>query len=174
MITEVTLKTDENATYRYTVVRQSQSEMIPFMEAQIQRPDLEMIEAQMSIDQSNFLGEAQIYYFDKVPTDASLTDDVTGENSIWLRKLVYRTSRSSDWGRQFRWWMQSYVGPHLDPEHLTRNSGMAAPFRTLELNEPDTTDVLQEYFVPTAQVEPFLQEYNQLTGQQQTTNKPLS
>lgn len=167
VITEVTLKTDENSTYRYSVVHQPRQNMIAFMEAQIQRPDLEMIEAQMAIDRQNFLGEAQIYYFDKVPTDASLTDDVAGENSIWLRKLVYRTSRISDWGKQFRWFMQSSVGPHLDPQRLSRNSGMAAPFRTLELNETATTDVLQEYFIPTAQVDAFLTEYEQLLGANQ-------
>ncbi|MGI0490968.1 FAD-binding oxidoreductase [Alkalinema pantanalense CENA528] len=159
VITEVTLNTDENATYHYTVVHKPLQDMIAFMEAQIQQPDLEMIEAQMAIDQSNFLQEAQIYYFNKIPTDATLQDDVMGENNIWLRKLVYRTSRTSDWGKQFRWFMQKQVGPQLDPQRITRNSAMAAPFRTLELEDPNTTDVLQEYFIPTSQVNAFLTEY---------------
>lgn len=162
VITEVSLKTDENSTYGYTVVHKPRREMIAFMEEQIRRPNLEMIEAQMAIDRSNFLGEAQIYYFDKIPTNATLRDDVTGENSIWLRKLIYRTSRSSDWGRQFRWFMQKHVGPSLEPEQITRNSAMAAPFRSLELNDSATTDVLQEYFIPTSKVDEFLAEYEKM------------
>jgi FAD/FMN-containing dehydrogenase len=162
VITEVTLKTDGNSTYRYTVVHKPRQEMLAFMQAQIQRPDLEMIEAQMSVDRTNFLGEAQIYYFDKISTNTALPDDVTGENSIWLRKLVYRTSRNSDWGKQFRWVMQKQLGPKLDPQVITRNSAMAAPFRTLELSDSDTTDVLQEYFVPTSKVDEFLSMYEKI------------
>jgi decaprenylphospho-beta-D-ribofuranose 2-oxidase len=162
VITEVTLKTDRNSTYRYTVVHKPRQEMLAFMQEQIRRPDLEMIEAQMSVDRSNFLGEAQIYYFDKIPTNSALPDDVTGENSIWLRKFVYRASRNSDWGKQFRWFMQKQIGPHLDPQAITRNSAMAAPFRTLELNDSTTTDVLQEYFIPISKVDEFLSEYEKM------------
>jgi FAD/FMN-containing dehydrogenase len=162
VITEVTLKTDENSTYNYTVVHKPRAEMIAFMEEQIRRPSLEMIEAQMAVDQSNLLGEAQIYYFDKVSTNSQLSDDVTGDNSIWLRKLVYRTSRTGSWGKQWRWFMQKHVGTQLDPTPITRNSAMAAPFRTLELNDPETTDVLQEYFIPTAKVADFLAEYEKM------------
>ena len=163
VIGEVNLKTAENTTYNYSVIHQPRSEMISFMEKQIKRPTLEMIEAQISVDRSNFLGESQIYYFDKATSNPTLKDDVTGENSIWLRKLVYRTSRSSDWGKQFRWFMQKNIAPSLDPQQLTRNSGMAAPFRTLELNQPDTTDILQEYFVPVEQANDFLDKYAQNT-----------
>jgi len=165
VITEVNLKTTENTVYDYTVIHKPSREMISFMEKQIERPTLEMIEAQMSVDRSNFLGEAQIYYFDRAHPNAALKDDVTGENSIWLRKLVYRTSRNSDWGKQFRWFMQKNIGPYLDPKQLTRNSGMAAPFRTLELNQPDTTDILQEYFVPVDQANNFLDKYVNLLNE---------
>jgi FAD/FMN-containing dehydrogenase len=144
------------------VVHKSRPDMVPFMEAQIQRSQLEMIEAQMSVDRANFLGEAQVYYFDKTATDAQLPDDVTGENSIWLRKLVYRASRTGDWGKQFRWFMQTQIGPKLDPVLISRNSAMAAPFRTLELDDPETTDVLQEYFIPTDKVDEFLAEYEKM------------
>lgn len=162
VITEVNLKTTENTTYNYTIIHKPRSEMISFMEKQINRSSLEMIEAQMSIDSSNFLSESQIYYFDQAKLNPALKDDITGENSIWLRKLVYRTSRNSDWGKQFRWLMQKNIAPHLDPEQLTRNSSMAVSFRTLELNQPDTTDILQEYFLPVEQANNFLDQYVQL------------
>jgi decaprenylphospho-beta-D-ribofuranose 2-oxidase len=162
VISEVTLKTNVNSTYSYTVVHKPRQEIIAFMEEQTRRPDLEMIEAQMEIDRSNLLREAQIYYYDKIPTNSKVRDDVTGENSIWLRKLVYRISRTSDWGRQGRWVSQKYIGPYLDPKLITRNSAMAAPFRTLELNDLATTDVLQEYFIPIPNIDDFLAKYEEL------------
>jgi decaprenylphospho-beta-D-ribofuranose 2-oxidase len=167
IITEVNLKTIENSTYTYSVIHKPSAEIVPFMEAQIKRSNLEMIEAQMSVDHANFLTEAQIYYFDRTTLNPSLKDDVSGENSIWLRKFVYRTSRESDWGKQFRWFMQKQLGPTLDAKQISRNSGMAAPFRTLELDDPSTTDVLQEYFVPLAHVDQFLEAYKQLLQRHQ-------
>jgi decaprenylphospho-beta-D-ribofuranose 2-oxidase len=162
IITNVVLKTESNSTYKYTVVHKPIEDTIDFMEAQIKRSDLESIEAQVSVDRDNFIQESQIYYFDKIPNNPRLQDDVSGDNSIWFRKLVYRTSRDSNWGRQFRWFMQQQIGPKLDPQQLTRNSAMAAPFRTLQLNEVETTDVLQEYFIPVAKVPEFLAEYRKM------------
>ncbi len=162
VITHVILKTEPNSTYKYTVVHKPIESVIDFMESQIKRPDLESIEAQVSVDRENFIKSAQIYYFDKIPNNSQLVDDVSGDNSIWLRKFVYRNSRGSNWGRQFRWFIQTQIGPQLDPQQLTRNSAMAAPFRTLQLNEVDTTDVLQEYFIPVAKSSEFLAEYRKL------------
>jgi decaprenylphospho-beta-D-ribofuranose 2-oxidase len=166
VITTVVLKTEPNSSYKYTVVHKPIEDAIDFMEAQIQRSDLESIEAQVSVDRDNYIKEAQIYYFDKIPTNSQLQDDVSGDNNIWFRKLVYRTSRESNWGRQFRWFMQQQIGSQLDPQQLTRNSAMAAPFRTLQLNEAETTDVLQEYFVPVAKVPEFLTEYRKMLADQ--------
>ncbi len=162
IITTVVLKTEPNSSYQYTVVHKPIEDAIDFMEAQIRRPDLESIEAQVSVDRDNYIKSAQIYYFDKIPTNSQLLDDVSGDNSIWFRKLVYRSSRQSNWGRQFRWFMQQQIGPKLDPQQLTRNSAMAAPFRTLQLNDPQTTDILQEYFVPVAKVPEFLAAYREM------------
>jgi decaprenylphospho-beta-D-ribofuranose 2-oxidase len=161
-ITEVNLNTTDNTTYNYSVVHQPRTQAIAFMEEQMKRSSLEMIEAQLSVDRDHFLIDSQVYYFDRADFNPELKDDVTGENSIWLRKLVYRTSRASNWGKQFRWFMQKNIGPSLDPPQLTRNSAMAAPFRTLELNRGETTDILQEYFVPTENVDEFFDRYIQL------------
>lgn len=162
VITEVTLKTDPNLTYAYRVEHQPADQMIQTMEKYASNPKVGLIEAQMAIDQANFLNEAQIYYFEETEPDPTVVDDVSGENSIWLRKLVYRISRQSDAGKKFRWMMQKSIGPKLDPPKITRNSSMAAPFRTLQLDQPDSTDVLQEYFVPTDQVNTFLERYRAL------------
>lgn len=162
IITEVVLKTTPNSSYAYTVVQKPQAEMIPFMEAQSRRSGLELIEAQMSIDRKNLLAESQVYYFDKIPDDPSLKDDVSTENSIWLRKLIFRLSRNSDQGKQLRWAVQKNLGAQLDPDKIIRNSAMAAPFRMLQLAKADSTDVLQEYFVPTAQATEFLGKFADL------------
>ncbi|MGV3527237.1 MAG: FAD-binding oxidoreductase [Candidatus Sericytochromatia bacterium] len=166
IVTEVNLKTEPNRSYRYTVVHHPLSELISTMERLAQLPDTELIEAQLAIDQEHMLEEAQIYYHSQVPTQAELHDDVNADGSIWLKKAVYRWSRSSDAGRQLRWTLQKEVGPSLEPAYVSRNTAMAATFRHIMLDSDADTDILQEYFVPTAQAEAFLRAYRQLVRDQ--------
>ncbi len=167
IITEVQLKTDPNASYQYQVSHLPTESLIAAFEKLSQNPDVELVEAQLSIDQNAFLSEAQLYSFHRSDPNPELKDDLSGEQNIWLRKMIYRFSRSGDSGRRFRWWVQKEIGPKLDPEQVTRNSAMTAPYRLLQLQDPDTTDILQEYFIPTAQVSLFLEQYADLMRKHQ-------
>jgi decaprenylphospho-beta-D-ribofuranose 2-oxidase len=162
VITEVNLKTEPNTNYQYTITHQSSDQIVTKWNQYI-KEGAEHVEGHFSVDKDNFLQDLQIYYFK--PTDKISKDDVSGENSIWLRKIVYRLSRDSDLGKKFRWWMQTYVSPIVDPGYSTRNGSMSAPFRVLELDDKDSTDILQEYFVPTGKLDKFLQKYKELLKQ---------
>ncbi len=162
IVTEVNLKTSANQTYRYAVEHHPLSKMIPVMEKIASLPETELVEAQMSIDRGRMLEETQIYYHTKVPQQPELIDDVNADSSIWLKKAVYRYSRASDAGRQLRWDLQKGLGPALETPFVTRNTAMAATFRHIMINSEQDTDILQEYFVPTAQADAFLREYRQL------------
>jgi decaprenylphospho-beta-D-ribofuranose 2-oxidase len=159
VITEVNLKTDKNTNYEYAITQHPAEQVITKWDEYIS-DNAEQVEAHFSISDDRLLQDALIYYYK--PTDKLSKDDVSGENSIWLRKAVYRISRTGNMGKKFRWWMQSYISPLIDPGLTTRNSAMAAPFRTLELDDPHTTDILQEYFVPRHKVTEFLPKYREL------------
>jgi FAD/FMN-containing dehydrogenase len=45
---------------------------------------------------------------------------------------------------------------------VSRNTAMAVPVRFLQNPDPHTTDILQEYFVPTKQANTFLERYKKL------------
>ncbi len=161
IITEVELFVTENTPYQYKINYINSSELVSQFEEKGKNSD--MVEGHFSIDNRNLLDEVQLYYFTKTENKpANIVDDVSGENSVWLRKAIYRISRESDGGKQFRWWMQKTLSPIVEPEYTTRNSAMAAVFRTLELQDPNSTDVLQEYFVPKDKVTEFLKKYREL------------
>jgi decaprenylphospho-beta-D-ribofuranose 2-oxidase len=159
IITEVNLKTEPNTNYKYTITHQPAESLISKFN-EYQKLGGEQIEGHFSVSEDDLLKDLQIYYFQ--PTEKVSVDDVGGENSIWLRKMVYRLSRDSDIGKRFRWFMQTKVSPIVDPNYTTRNGSQAAPFRVLELNDPNTTDVLQEYFVPSRKIDEFLPKYREL------------
>lgn len=159
IITEVNLKVVPNTNYKYTITHQPADTLVSRW-AEYKKLGAEQIEGHFSVSKDVLLEDLQIYYFE--PTDTKSKDDVSGENSIWLRKLVYRLSRESDLGKRFRWWMQKNVSPLVDPGFSSRNGSMAAPFRVLEIEDANTTDILQEYFVPTNKVDKFVQDYRQM------------
>jgi decaprenylphospho-beta-D-ribofuranose 2-oxidase len=115
VITEINLKTDPIVSYEYTITHQPAESLVQKWNEYIASGG-EQVEGHFSVDKDNFLQDLQIYYFRQ--TDQSIKksplqrerqgegDNVSGENNIWLRKLVYRLSRESDLGKKFRWWMQ--------------------------------------------------------------------
>lgn len=168
IITEVHLKTEPNADYAYRVENISAEQLIERMEFQSQRPEVELLEAQMSIDHYNLLQEAQVYHFERQADIPKQSDDVSGEQSIWLRKMIYQFSRKADIGKRFRWWLQKELGPRLDAPFVSRNTAMAAPYRLLTLDPKEyTTDILQELFIPKDRVPEFLRAYRALIKKHQ-------
>lgn len=158
VITEVVLKVEKNTVYDFVVTNNNADSMVDKFDEFINKGS-DMVEGHFSISKSNLMKEVQVYYFTPNKDNKQTSDDITGENSIWIRKLVYRLSRESEWGKDFRWWMQKYVSVSVDPQLSSRNGAMAAPFRSLQIDNPDSTDVLQEYFVPRSKVQDWLKDY---------------
>jgi len=162
VVTEVNLKTDPDTIYKYNVANIGIKDFYKKFIDLSNDPKVEQLEAQVSVSNDNLLKDTQVYYFEKTEEKSSdINRDVSGENSIWLRKLVYRISRESDLGKNFRWWMQANIGPSLDPKFVSRNGAMAAPFRTLQLEDEKTTDILQEYFIPIEKSADFINFYRE-------------
>ncbi|MGL4759135.1 MAG: FAD-binding protein [Patescibacteria group bacterium] len=161
IITEVELFVEKNKVYDFVVTNNSSSQLVEKFDEFEKDKKSDMIEGHFSIAKDNLLEEVQIYYFNDNKNKAEFKDDISGENSIWLRKAVYRLSRVTEWGKSFRWWMQKYVSVSVDPQTSSRNNAMAAPFRVLQIDNPSNTDVLQEYFVPTSKVQDWLKFYKQ-------------
>jgi decaprenylphospho-beta-D-ribofuranose 2-oxidase len=161
IMTEVNLKTEKNHIYNYDIVSIPTSELISKMESATKNSDTELIEAHLSMGNDHFLDQALLYTMKKT-TSNTAKDDVSGENSIWLRKAIYQLARSGDFGQQLRWWAETEISPIIDAKSVTRNTAMAVPARFLEIKDPQTTDILQEYFVPTDKVKDYLETYKRL------------
>ncbi len=162
IITEINLKTVPNEIYRSNFVNIKSKSLAETMDSLATKKHAELLEAQMSVDNSNLLNEAQVYYYQKANSPKILQDNLSGENNIWLRRFVYRVSRSNNLGKLFRWFVQKQIGRYLEFDLLTRNTAMSAPVRMLQLNDKQNTDILQEYFIPKEKVSAFLKIYKQL------------
>ncbi len=136
--------------------------LIDMLESLSKNPENRLLEAHFSVDEEHFLTESLIYKYSEADSLTRPKDDLNGENSIWLRKVVFQASRMSNFGKFLRWEMEKHLSPLIEPKTVSRNTAMAVPVRFLQNPDPHSTDILQEYFIPTEQANNFLESYKKL------------
>ncbi|GHO46563.1 FAD-binding oxidoreductase [Ktedonospora formicarum] len=162
IITEVNLRTTQNNGYVFSLIPTQTDSVIEKLEELGKDPANRLIEAHLSVDREHFLTEGLIYNYSESKSLPQPADDLQGENSIWLRKVVFQASRASNMGKILRWELEKRLTPLVDPKTVSRNTAMAVPVRFLQNPDPQTTDILQEYFIPTEQTRDFLENYKRL------------
>lgn len=162
VITEVNLLTTPNSTLSFSLIPVQTGSFIEKLEDLSKHPENRLLEAHLSIDTDNFLTEALIFQYTETQASPRPKDELDGENSIWLRKVIFQASRAGNSGKVLRWEMEKLLSPLVEPKILTRNTAMAVPVRFLQNPDPHSTDILQEYFVPVEQVNSFLENYKKL------------
>ncbi len=162
IITEVNLTTTQNSSYLFSLISIQTHALLEKLEALGKNPANRLLEAHLSVDSERFLTESLIYIYAEARSLPKLADELQGENSIWLRKVVFQASRTSNLGKILRWELEKRLTPLVDPKTVSRNTAMAVPVRFLQNPDPQTTDILQEYFIPTEQAAAFLESYKKL------------
>ena len=162
IITEVNLLTTQNSVYSFSLMPIHTYALIDTMEALSKKPENQLLEAHLSIDEGRFLTEGLIYNYTEAKSLKRPKDEIDGENNIWLRKFIFQASRINNFGKYLRWEVEKYLTPLVEPKAKSRNTAMAVPVRFLENPDPHSTDILQEYFIPTEQVDTFLGSYKKL------------
>ena len=162
IITEVNLLTTQNSIFSFSLMPIQTHSLLAMLEALSKNPENRLLEAHLSVDGERFLTESLIYTYAEAKSSAKPKDELDGENSIWLRKVIFQASRTSNFGKFLRWEMEKHISPLIEPKTVSRNTAMAVPVRFLQNPDPHTTDILQEYFVPTEQANNFLERYKKL------------
>jgi len=74
------------------------------------------------------------------------------------RRLVFRGSIGSTYGKALRWKLEKRFGPISLGSGITRNHLLNEGVEVFQNRSAASTDILQEYFVPTSRLEPFLEQ----------------
>ncbi len=162
VITEVNLQTVPNDIYLFQLQPVSTDKLLNTFEQSMKDPDINLIEAHLSISKNNLLSQALLYTYKKAGSNPQSPSDTSGENSIWLRKAVFQITKSSDFGQLIRWEIEKDIEPLIETPVILRNTAMAAPVRFLENPDPTTSDILQEYFIPKNRFDDFVGQYKNL------------
>lgn len=74
-----------------------------------------------------------------------------------VRRVIFRSSIGSASGKAFRWNLEKQFGTIAVGQTVPRNRLLNEGVEVFENRSAATTDILQEYFVPLQQLEPFLE-----------------
>jgi FAD/FMN-containing dehydrogenase len=151
VILDVTLELAEDELYQHRTAGMNYGEYEKYFNERVKQDDsVKMHLARISVAPESFLKEMYV-------TDYVLSDDQNKrENYIELKeekiiavpKFMLGLSRYSDWGKDFLWETQKEYFMNNDGKYETRNNVMRSDSEFMEYENPNKTEVLQEYFVP--------------------------
>jgi len=117
---------------------------------------IEMAYGRLSVDPDSFLDEAIIGTYAPVPQTRGKVLPLTPAIHSGLRRAIFRNSASNGAGKSLRWWLELHVNSRL-AGRISRNSILNAAAGVLANDDPGSTDILHEYFVPQARLWDFVQ-----------------
>ncbi|MDA7881081.1 FAD-binding oxidoreductase [Akkermansiaceae bacterium] len=120
-------------------------------------PDIGMAYGRLSVAPKSFFEEASITLLRREETDRPTKDTLLNETPSVLKRLVFRGGVNSDYGKNLRWWIEKQVG-ETGGKLVSRNELMNEPSSLYASRDPDTSDILHEYFIPADQLANFIEK----------------
>lgn len=156
VILEVELRVVPNAFYRAKSESVTLAEYPGRFRELSSGDDTGLAYGRLSVAPESFLRDAVISVLRRVATDKPLTNTLTPGKPDALKRLVFRGSVGSDYGKNLRWRLERMVG-ETGGALLSRNQIMNEPSEWFSNRDPAATEVLHEYFVPQARLAEFVE-----------------
>jgi len=125
----------------------------------------------LSTAPGSLLSEALVYTYRRLPADQGLTRaPLTEVSATRMRRLTVNLAKRNDMFKAFKWWSEKKLEHRFETCTITRaqamgdgeaclvsrNDPMHDSVAYLRNNLPDETDILHEYFIPRANLIPFI------------------
>jgi len=147
IILDVELEVIRNARYRLEQYVVSINDALATFDEKINnRPDVEMAYARMNIVPATFLDEVIINVF--IQDDDGELPKLSDAGNATLRRMIFRGSATSDYGKELRWNAETKLQPWLANKIFSRNQLLNEGVEVFENRSEKSTDILHEYFVP--------------------------
>lgn len=108
----------------------------------------------LNVEPNHFLREILFNTFSVIPHHS--LSPLSKPGLAGIRRLVFRGSVGSAYGKTLRWNLEKRFSQLPLGSGSTRNQLLNEGVEVFQNRSATSTDILQEYFVPTAQLEPFL------------------
>lgn len=120
------------------------------------RSNAAMVYARMSIVPDQFLDEVILNVLYRDPCEDDEIPRLVEPEMVALRRSLFRGSAESDYGKRLRWDAETRLQPHLSARCFSRNQLLNEGSEIFQNRTAASTDILQEYFIPPKNIEPFV------------------
>ncbi len=124
--------------------------------AAVDDPTKPMAYGRLNVTRETFFDEALLVTYSPTEDQSDIPPAVESGWLSYAASYLYRGQVGREGMKDWRWWMESSLGPRLAGES-TRNSLMNEPVITLDDRDPTRVDILHEYFVPFDAFDGFLE-----------------
>jgi FAD/FMN-containing dehydrogenase len=119
-----------------------------------QDPAVRMAYGRLAVDAQRFLREAMLVTYR--PVAGTPPAATSGGLMVSVSREVFRAQIGSDTAKRARWYAETVAGPKASSGIASRNRLLNEPVANLAGRDRSRTDILHEYFLPAAGLEPFL------------------
>ncbi|MEI4804276.1 FAD-binding oxidoreductase [Bacillus sp. FJAT-51639] len=151
VILDVTLKLTEDELYQIQTKMLDYREYTSYFKKHVEGDEgVRMHLARISVAPDSFLREMYVTNY-VLATDQEKREQYSTlkeETNVALPKFFLGLSRYSDRGKTMFWNIQKKYFEHTDGSYETRNNVMRSDSAFMEYENPNRTEILQEYFIP--------------------------
>jgi len=122
-------------------------------------PGASMVYARLNIIPDEFLEEAIVSIF---RAQEGEIPGLTDPDMIALRRVLFRGSAESNYGKELRWEAETKLQPLLSSAVFSRNQLLNEGVETFQNRSSSSTDILHEYFIPREGIDAFLAELRRI------------
>ena len=120
--------------------------------------DLGMAYGRINVAPTGFLEDAIITLMRREKTDQSPMNTLSEKKPDLLKRLVFRGSVGSEYGKNLRWKLETTLGGETGKKPLSRNQIMNSSADWFANRDPGRTEILHEYFLPAARLGEFFEK----------------
>lgn len=158
IILDVKLKVTKNTALRFKYVRLSSENYVSNYKKYVsENPNVELVFGRLRISKKHFLEDATLTFFEKT-NDKPLPIQQQNKNNQETKRLVFRSTVNSEYGKRLRWDLESEMNKVSRNEVYSRNELLNDHVSLIENKDPNSTDILQEYFIPERNFNQFINE----------------
>ena len=158
IILDVKLKVVENEVLQFKYIRLSPENYVEhYRKFVAENSKVKLVFGRLRISNKLFLEEATLNYFEKKDGKPLplLEYDANNESS---KNLVFRSTVNSEYGKRLRWDLETGMNKVSKNETFSRNNLLNDNVSLIENKDPNSTDILQEYFIPERHFAEYINE----------------
>lgn len=166
VISDVTLKLEENENYVRTTEKIDYKEYSKYLEKNIINND-EVWLHYWRLDFWKwewFLEEFFVTNYHVNDTiENKVEKNLLPEKNILRNRFFFNLSREFNWAKKLRWELQKSFTDNPDTESfISRNNAMNPPIKFISYYDENTTDILQEFFIPLDNFSDFIDDLREI------------